>query len=1147
MNADNEPHGLSLPGYTLSTRLGAGGYGEVWLAHAPGGLTKAVKFIFGSFHEKRAEHELRALQRIKEVRHPFLLSLERIEVVDGRLVIVTELAESSLKDRFDECLRERSPGIPRAELIKYLRDAADALDFLSEKHSLQHLDVKPENLLLVAGHVKVADFGLVKDVGNSQASLVGGLTPLYSAPEVFQGAPTRFSDQYSLAVLYQEMLTGVLPFAGQTAAELTLQHLHEEPDLSPLPTADRYVLARALAKEPAQRFASCSEMVEALHNALEGEQISWSTPSADDPPRDFDRSASEGLSAPRRPGPVTEFFDEQITVPRRTPTPSMMLEWTPPAATPPVSLPPLEVSPETFRPQPTLVIGVGGTATSVLKQLRARIVKEYGDEPLEAVQMLLLDIDPKSIARAQQGDARTALKPEETIVLPLRRPQEYRDQSSRLMRWLSRRWLYNIPRSLRTEGLRPLGRLAFADHSRQIIQRIRVALARATEPESLRQTTEQTGLQFDGQAARVFVVASISGGAGSGMTLDVGYAVRTALEKAGVARSQVIGVLMHSTGHDPRHCDLAKVNAYAWLTEYNHFHKTGGQFPGDESCGLPPQPVGRRALDSAYLVDLGAELDDDSLELSAQSIAQYVYLDALTPAQQFFDECRSEQGADPGGAAPLRTFAVHKFASAPDDAVDRAAANLSRVVVLRWAGSDDTLVTESTPAAMAPAAPSVRDTNQVVKGAATLVSQLQLNLEGLASNARAFLEANVGGDQQAFVASLVGPARPEPRPLSIAEMLRTVDGVFSPPADNSVGAWMLQRPLETIVSPLTMKLAGDLARWVLRKLDDRQERLAGAQCDAEWLVDHLLRLEADADRLATSLARQIAATSEELRRDARSVASGAEDWQCALAYFRLRTDHHALTVSATIARRLLTELKSVAATVAEFGRHLKHVAHGLPGAAQQLTSQKDALSACLVEQLGTLSDEVDQQIQEQFIDQNGGLFQTIMGNSRVRAQLLVELTSLARRAAEQLAAQPEVRQAAFATVDLSAVSDGGNALAPPKLLQFGGAYRSLAIAPDAASASRIAGAWRTGEQCEPSVLVGVGQDVVLCTEGWELPIVQVAVDLIQRRRDYADFAGRVLTRNDVAWTPLTAPVIPPSAEPGAGDFSGVVPTMTCVL
>jgi serine/threonine protein kinase len=65
VTAEQNNYGLALPGYTLSTKLGAGGYGEVWLAHAPGGLTKAVKFIFGSYHDKRAEHELKALQKVK--------------------------------------------------------------------------------------------------------------------------------------------------------------------------------------------------------------------------------------------------------------------------------------------------------------------------------------------------------------------------------------------------------------------------------------------------------------------------------------------------------------------------------------------------------------------------------------------------------------------------------------------------------------------------------------------------------------------------------------------------------------------------------------------------------------------------------------------------------------------------------------------------------------------------------------------------------------------------------------------------------------------------------------------------------------------------------------------------------------------------
>ena len=115
-----------------------------------------------------------------------------------------------------------------------MRDAADVLDYMSEEHSLQHLDIKPENLLLLAGRVKVADFGLVKDIHDATASMMGGLTPLYAPPEVFDGRPSRWSDQYSLAIVYQEMLTGELPFPGTTAVQLARQHLNARPRLTSL-------------------------------------------------------------------------------------------------------------------------------------------------------------------------------------------------------------------------------------------------------------------------------------------------------------------------------------------------------------------------------------------------------------------------------------------------------------------------------------------------------------------------------------------------------------------------------------------------------------------------------------------------------------------------------------------------------------------------------------------------------------------------------------------------------------------------------------------------------------------------------------------------------------------------------------------------
>src|SRR5215472_9677114 len=122
-SADSEP----IPGYRLLEPLGQGGFGEVWKCQAPGGLTKAIKFVQGnSLDASRngAEQELRALEHVKSIRHPFLLGMDRIEVVAGDLVIVMELADKSLHDLFAEHRQAGRPGVPRGELLGYLREAA---------------------------------------------------------------------------------------------------------------------------------------------------------------------------------------------------------------------------------------------------------------------------------------------------------------------------------------------------------------------------------------------------------------------------------------------------------------------------------------------------------------------------------------------------------------------------------------------------------------------------------------------------------------------------------------------------------------------------------------------------------------------------------------------------------------------------------------------------------------------------------------------------------------------------------------------------------------------------------------------------------------------------------------------------------------
>jgi serine/threonine protein kinase len=262
-----------LPGYRLIEPLGSGGFGEVWKCEAPGGFLKAIKFVNGNLEavdedSEAAQQELAALQHIKAIRHPFILSTERVEILDGELLIVMELADKNLHSVFTECRQAGLPGIPRDELLALLMEAAEALDWMNFQHGLQHLDIKPANLFLVSGHAKVADFGLVNPTVASDASpnpsYHGGTTPRYAPPEILQGFVSRNCDQYSLAIVYQQLLTGTLPFDGKNGRQLMLQHLTAVPDLAALPSADQAVVERALVKDPEKRFPSCLGFIEAL-------------------------------------------------------------------------------------------------------------------------------------------------------------------------------------------------------------------------------------------------------------------------------------------------------------------------------------------------------------------------------------------------------------------------------------------------------------------------------------------------------------------------------------------------------------------------------------------------------------------------------------------------------------------------------------------------------------------------------------------------------------------------------------------------------------------------------------------------------------------------------------------------------------------
>src|SRR5205823_14098453 len=178
-----------------------------------------------------------------------------------RLIIAMELADGTFSDRLKECVAEGSAGIPPVELVGYFKEAAEAVDFLHQRQVL-HRDIKPANLLLLNGHVKVADFGLARlqeNMRSAEATFCG--TPQYMPPEIWERKVCPASDQFSLALTYAELRLGRRPFSGRSLPEVELSHREQAPHLAALGEEERRVLLKALAKNPVHRYPCCRDFL----------------------------------------------------------------------------------------------------------------------------------------------------------------------------------------------------------------------------------------------------------------------------------------------------------------------------------------------------------------------------------------------------------------------------------------------------------------------------------------------------------------------------------------------------------------------------------------------------------------------------------------------------------------------------------------------------------------------------------------------------------------------------------------------------------------------------------------------------------------------------------------------------------------------
>ncbi|MBC7301871.1 MAG: serine/threonine protein kinase, partial [Nocardia sp.] len=266
-------------GYRIERVLGAGGMGSVYAARHPR-LPRlvAVKLLHSSYSadpEFRGRFE-REAELAGRLDHPNIVAIHDRGDEDGRLWIAMQYVAGT-----DAQSALRTGALTPDRALRIARSTADALDY-AHADGLLHRDVKPANILLSEStgggdeRVLLTDFGIAKAIDEGTAltrtgSLVATLR--YAAPEQLdgRGAGPR-SDQYSLACTLFHLLTGRPPFTATSAGALVGAHLMQPAprisELAPdLPAAADPVFARALAKDPDHRFASCAQMVAAATTA----------------------------------------------------------------------------------------------------------------------------------------------------------------------------------------------------------------------------------------------------------------------------------------------------------------------------------------------------------------------------------------------------------------------------------------------------------------------------------------------------------------------------------------------------------------------------------------------------------------------------------------------------------------------------------------------------------------------------------------------------------------------------------------------------------------------------------------------------------------------------------------------------------------
>lgn len=282
--------------YEIISRIGGGGMALVYKGHDMLLHRKvAVKVLRQQFvHDDEFIHRFRReAQSAASLSHPNVVSIYDVGKEDDIHYIVMEYVEGkTLKD----LIQERAP-LPVEEAVHIAAQIADALEH-AHQNQIIHRDIKPHNILIGKnGRIKVTDFGIARAVTSTTITYTGSVigSVHYFSPEHAKGVMTgEKSDIYSLGIVLYEMLTGELPFTGESPISVALKHLQDKvkppKDINPvIPQSLENIILRSMTKDPAGRYSSIKPLLEDLDSCLDPRRINEPRIALDEPD-DFEKT-----------------------------------------------------------------------------------------------------------------------------------------------------------------------------------------------------------------------------------------------------------------------------------------------------------------------------------------------------------------------------------------------------------------------------------------------------------------------------------------------------------------------------------------------------------------------------------------------------------------------------------------------------------------------------------------------------------------------------------------------------------------------------------------------------------------------------------------------------------------------------------------